>query len=559
MRCAQKAPHAVIVQLTNSLRMKCLPGLSLYPIQVIKSANRATFLLLSLLLFLLVPPVENARAASGSTIIAESVYQDAAPAEVQEEAQEADDHDDHGSHHGEPPPVWLVIPFVLLLIMIATGPLFYPHHWHHHYPKYAVGFGLVVVAYYLLHGDSIPVIHAIQEYVSFIALVASLFIAASGIYLHINANGTPWNNVVLLFVGSVIANLIATTGAAMLFIRSYMRLNKGRLRPYHIVFFIFLVANIGGALTPIGDPPLFLGFLRGVPFFWTLTHVWYIWLATMIVLLVIFYIIDSRNKNMGTVRDASKPTVELLGKWSFIWVAIIICSVFIDPNVLDFVPNLYKEFHIPIGIREIIMLIVAVLAYRFANKESMKKNEFSFEPIREVGWLFLGIFACMQPALQLIGLYASENADSLNVSVFFWGTGSLSGILDNAPTYLNFLSASMGKFGYPDTSNIPADVQDFAAGATHPESWIYLLAISVAAVFFGALTYIGNAPNFMVKAIAEGNGVQTPSFFGYLTRYSLPILIPVFFVVWLILFSGYIVDVNAAGEMCVTFMGNCGP
>ncbi len=415
-----------------------------------------------------------------------------------------------------------------------------------------------MVGYYLITGYTDPIFHAIQEYVSFIALVASLFIAASGIFLNINANGTPRNNVILLFVGSVIANLIATTGAAMLFIRSYMRLNKGRLRPYHIVFFIFLVANIGGALTPIGDPPLFLGFLRGVPFFWTLTHVWYIWLPAMVVLLAIFFVIDSQNKNQGTVRDHSKPTVELTGKNSFFWVGVIILSVFIDPNVLGFVPNLYEEYHIPIGIREIIMLSVAFLAYRFANKESMEKNEFSFEPIREVGWLFLGIFACMQPALKLIENYATENADSLTVSVFYWGTGSLSGILDNAPTYLNFLSAAMGKFGLQ--SDVPDQVQQFAYGVDpHPESWIFLLAISVAAVFFGALTYIGNAPNFMVKAIAEGNGVNTPSFFGYLIKYSLPLLIPVFFVIWLIFFSDIIVGVTPEGTMCMALLGECTP
>src|SRR5690606_34320239 len=177
-----------------------------------------------------------------------------------------------------------------------TGPLFYPHHWHHHYPKYAIGLGIFVSLYYIFAlGSSTPVVHAIEEYLSFIALVASLFIAASGIYLSINAKGTPINNAILLFIASVIANLIATTGAAMLFIRSYMRLNKGRLKPYHIVFFIFLVANVGGALTPIGDPPLFLGFLRGVPFFWTIGHVWYIWLPTTILLLAIFLVFDMRN------------------------------------------------------------------------------------------------------------------------------------------------------------------------------------------------------------------------------------------------------------------------
>lgn len=440
---------------------------------------------------------------------------------------------------GEPPPFFVVIPFMLLLIMIATGPLFYPHHWHHHYPKYSVAFGLVVVAYYLFSSNITPVMHAIQEYLSFIALVASLFIAASGIYLGINAKGTPFNNVLLLFAGSVIANLIATTGAAMLFIRSYMRLNKGRLKAYHIVFFIFLVANIGGALTPIGDPPLFLGFLRGVPFFWTLTHVWYIWLPTTLLLLVIFFVIDSRNKEKGNIPEPGTRVITLQGMKSFIWITIIIISVFIDPNVLPFVPDLHAQFHIPIGIREIIMFLVAFLAYKFADKECFEKNEFSFEPIREVGWLFLGIFATMQPALQLISSFAKENADNLGPSIFYWGTGSLSGILDNAPTYLNFLSAAMGKFGL-DVDD-PEMVKQFAeATAAHPESWFYLQAISVAAVFFGALTYIGNAPNFMVKAIAEGNGVQTPSFFGYIVKYSLPILLPVYFIIWLIVYSGYV-------------------
>ncbi len=440
---------------------------------------------------------------------------------------------------GEPPPFFVVIPFMLLLIMIATGPLFYAHHWHHHYPKYSVGFGILVVAYYLFSHNTTPVLHAIQEYLSFIALVASLFIAASGIYLGINAKGTPFNNALLLFAGSVIANLIATTGAAMLFIRSYMRLNKGRLRAYHIVFFIFLVANIGGALTPIGDPPLFLGFLRGVPFFWTLTHVWYIWLPTTILLLLIFYVIDSRNKDQGNIPDPDAPTIKVQGLKSFIWIAIIIVSVFIDPNVLPFVPDLHEAFHIPLGIREMIMFLVAYLAYRFADKDCFEKNEFSFEPIREVGWLFLGIFATMQPALQLISNFAKENAENLGTSIFYWGTGSLSGILDNAPTYLNFLSAAMGKFGL-DVDD-PEIVRQFAeANAAHPDSWFYLQAISVAAVFFGALTYIGNAPNFMVKAIAEGNGVRTPSFFGYIARYSLPILLPVYFLIWLIVYSGYV-------------------
>ncbi len=216
-------------------------------------------------------------------------------------------------------------------------------------------------------------------------------------------------------------------------------------------------------------------------------------------------------------------------------VAIIIIAVFIDPNVFPWVPDLHGMFGVPFGIREIIMLSVAGLAYVTADKEAMAKNEFNFEPIREVGWLFLGIFATMQPALQLISNYAAGHADSLTVGLFYWATGVLSGILDNAPTYLNFLAAAMGKFGLD--VNDPAAVLQFANAI---DSVIFLQAISVAAVFFGAMSYIGNAPNFMVKAIAESNGVETPSFMGYILRYSIPVLLPIYLVIYLVFFSGYI-------------------
>jgi Na+/H+ antiporter NhaD/arsenite permease-like protein len=481
-------------------------------------------------------PVAVAQTA-GDPVATVALTQEDEHAEGQD-AEHADAADgEHGDEaHGPLPPLWLVIPFMTILLMIATGPLFFPHHWHHHYPKYSVVLGLVVALYYGLVLDSwTPVIHAIQEYSSFIALVASLFIAASGIYVSVNAKGRPFSNIVLLFLASVIANLIATTGSAMLFIRCYMRLNKGRLKPYHIVFFIFLVANVGGALTPIGDPPLFLGFLRGVPFFWTMAHVWHIWLFATVLILIVFFVIDSRNKLEAPEADPNLPLISLEGVKSFWWVGAIIALVFVDPNVFDWVPNLYALYHIPIGIREMGMLLVAFLAFRTADAGAMEKNEFNFEPIREVGWLFLGIFATMQPALQLIANFASSNADSLGVGTFYWGTGALSGILDNAPTYLNFLAAAMGKFGLD--VNSPAAVVEFANGL---ESAVYLQAISVAAVFFGAMSYIGNAPNFMVKAIAESNGVETPSFMGYIIRYSLPILLPIYFIIYVVFYSGWL-------------------
>ncbi len=469
-----------------------------------------------------------------------------------------------GEEHGPPPPLFLVLPFVALLLMIATGPLFYPHHWHHHYPKYAVGLGLAVIAYYLavLHTGT-PLMHAAVEYLSFIALLASLFVASGCILIKTDYAGTPRVNATLLFIGAVISNFIGTTGASMLLIRPYMRINAGRIKAYHIIFFIFCVSNVGGALTPIGDPPLFLGFLRGVPFFWTVAHIWYIWLPTLLIILGVFWVFDARNKlesNRERIEETghdvdpgegegsiapvpathTQKHLVIEGKAGFGWLAVIIASVFIDPNVFGWVPDLHGALHVPFGIREMIMFAVCYLAYKTAKPEVLRGNDFNFEPIREVAWLFVGIFVTMQPALELIRLFASGNAGALNETTFYFGTGLLSGVLDNAPTYVSFLSAAMGKFGMD--VNVPAEVLDFAA---HPgaATGFYLQAISVAAVFFGALTYIGNGPNFMVKAIAESSGVDCPSFGGYLIRYSLPILLPIYVLVWLVFFSGWIIPI----------------
>ncbi len=471
----------------------------------------------------------------------------------------------HGeAEHGPTPPIWLVLPFVALLLMIATGPLFYAHHWHHHYPKWAIGLGVLVAAYYLLVlGSGTPIMHAAEEYISFIALLASLFVASGCILIRTDYAGKPLTNAVLLGIGAVVANLIGTTGASMLLIRPYMRLNAGRIKAYHIIFFIFCVSNVGGALTPIGDPPLFLGFLRGVPFFWTLTHVWYIWLPTILILLAVFWVIDARNKtestrevmehegidvkpgegegNVAPVADVpTRKHLVIDGKQGFGWLAIVIASVFLDPNIFDWVPDLHEAFGIPFGIREVIMFAVCFLAYKTADRKVLEGNDFNFEPIKEVGYLFIGIFLTMQPALELIRGFASQNAGALNETTFYFGTGMLSGVLDNAPTYVSFLSAAMGKFGMD--VNVPADVLDFA---THPgaATGFYLQAISVAAVFFGALTYIGNGPNFMVKAIAESSGVECPSFGAYIAKYSLPILIPIYVLVWLVFFSGWVIPI----------------
>ncbi|HYE96113.1 MAG TPA: sodium:proton antiporter [Rubricoccaceae bacterium] len=457
------------------------------------------------------------------------------------------------------PPGLLVLPFVALLAMIATGPLLYPHHWHRHYPRYALGLGALVVLYYLaVLGTGAPILHAVEEYVSFIALLAALFVASGSILIETDYAGTPRQNTAFLAIGALVANLIGTTGASMLLIRPYLRMNRGRVRPYHVVFFIFTVSNVGGALTPIGDPPLFLGFLRGVPFFWSLTHLWYIWLPTLLFILAVFYAIDRRNpaesvRERATVFGEDVEPGEyteltpmhtqkhlvLKGWGGLAWLAVTVAAVFLDPTVFAWVPDLRARLHAPFGLREIVLLAVAFLAYRTARRDVLKANEFTFGPIAEVAWLFAGIFLTMQPALELIRAFAQANAGALNATTFYFGTGLLSSVLDNAPTYLAFLTAAMGKFGLD--VNASADVAYFAVphlGA--PESWYYLQAISVAAVFWGAVTYIGNGPNFMVKAIADARGVETPSFVGYVVRYALPVLVPVYLLVWLLFFSGIV-------------------
>ncbi len=432
-----------------------------------------------------------------------------------------------GVPHVLPNP-WMVIPFVVLLIMIATGPLFYHHFWEKNYPKIAITLGSITTFYYLvLLNDSHSLLHTASEYISFIALLSSLFVASGGILIKIDRKSTPLLNIFVLMFGSVIANIIGTTGASMLLIRPYIRINKNRIKPYHIIFFIFSVSNIGGALTPIGDPPLFLGFLRGVDFFWFIEHIWYLWLPILIVLMAIFYVIDSKNKAPETNTEYT-GRIEIKGTKNLIYLLIILISVFIDPGIFNWVPSLSP---LPIGIREIIMFMVVYFSYKKADKEILEKNEFNFEPIREVAYLFIGIFATMIPALQLISYEAKLYGEQLNAGIFYWATGSLSAFLDNAPTFLNFLSAALGKYGMDVT--IKEQVSEFAW--LHP---LYLQAISVAAVFFGAMTYIGNGPNFMVKSICERTGIKMPSFFGYLIKYSIPILLPLFTILWSIAYYG---------------------
>jgi len=447
----------------------------------------------------------------------------------------------HGGAAHVLPPVWLVLPFIALLLMIATGPLLYPRFWEHHYQKIALMLGGAVSLYYAVavEGGVQRLEHTLEEYLSFIALISSLFVVAGGILIRIERRGTPLLNASLLLFGAVLSNLVGTTGASMLLIRPYLRVNEGRLKPFHIVFFIFIVSNIGGALTPVGDPPLFLGFLRGVPFFWVLQHLWLPWLMTVGVLALIFFLLDARVGN-NSADTASSGRILLTGRRNFLYLVPLIGSIFLDPAVIPGFPSLQELFRVPFGIREVVMFSIAVLAYRTANRSALKGNEFNFEPIKEVAFLFVGIFATMIPALQLIGAYAQAHAAEFTVTKFYWFTGLLSGVLDNAPTYLNFLAGAMGKFGLDAES--ASDMVRFAGDIPSPVagdagSHLYLMAISLAAVFFGALTYIGNAPNFMVRNIAAQTEAEVPGFVEYIYKFSLPVLIPVFAVLWFFMFN----------------------
>jgi Na+/H+ antiporter NhaD/arsenite permease-like protein len=412
-------------------------------------------------------------------------------------------------------PTILILPFGLLLGAMALGPVLAPHWWERHYPKVALGLGAVTAGYYLLGlHDAHSLVHTAHEYLSFVALVGSLFVVSGGIHIGVKGEATPLGNVIFLLVGAVAANVLGTTGAAMLLIRPWIQMNRYRVTAHHIVFFIFIVANIGGCLTPIGDPPLFLGFLQGVPFWWVAEHCWPMWSVAVGALLAIFYVVDKINfdKAPRPVREkeAAQETWKFEGRGNLFFLAVILGAVFVAK---------------PAGLREGLMLAAAAGSYFTTRKSVHAANRFNFHPAIEVVVLFAGIFATMIPALA----WLNHQAGSLlgrdpSPGTFYWGTGSLSAVLDNAPTYLGFFSALTGVTGAPDT-----DAQ-LASHAAH------ILAISVGAVFFGAVTYIGNGPNFMVKAIAEQGGVRTPSFVAFVWKFSLPFLLPVLALVWLVFF-----------------------
>ena len=477
---------------------------------------------------------------------------------VHSQAAHADDHDaaPHGdagapeSHAVAAPPVATVLPFALLLAAIAILPLTpgLSHWWEHNSSKLLVAglLAAITLGYYLL-GHRHPIdlhfpAHAVvqpaaaglswstvgtvlinailAEYIPFITLLFALYVITGGVRIEGDLEATPTTNAAFLAVGAVLASFIGTTGAAMLLVRPLLETNRERRHVAHtLVFFIFIVCNCGGLLLPIGDPPLFLGYLQGVDFLWTMS-LWNEWLFTNGSLLVIYWLWDTliahpRETRADVVRDRLLTrSLRFSGLWPNLplMAGVIAAVAFLDPSK----PFPGTSWHPWIYLRETVLLGLVGLSLLLGSGEVRRKNAFTYGAILEVAALFIGIFICMQPALALLHVHGASLGLSSPQS-YFWATGSLSSVLDNAPTYLVFFEAA----GIDPTD-----------GLTGEEARL-LAAISLGAVFLGAMTYIGNGPNFMVKAIAEQAGVKMPSFFGYV-RYSMGVLLPVFAVMaWL--------------------------
>ena len=458
---------------------------------------------------------------------------------------------EHGASLGTRLPLWACIPFAGILLSIALFPLVAPHFWHHHYGKvsgfWAIVFGLPFLGVYGREAlDAILHIY-VADYIPFIILLWALFTISGGIVVRGTLRGSPLVNVTLLLIGTLIASWVGTTGAAMLLIRPLIRANSWRIHKTHlIVFFIFLVANIGGSLTPLGDPPLFLGFLHGVPFFWTLKLLpMYAFVSTL--LLIGFYFLDGwfyRKEPadaLATMQAQEPVPLQLVGLHNFLFLGGVVGFVLFSGMAKLGDLHVTEHLHVPIQnlVRDVGLVALGIGAYRATKAEYRTENSFGWGPIAEVAYLFAGIFMTIIPALEILkagsGGALAWLVEGVNSDVrYFWVTGLLSSFLDNAPTYLTFFNTALGSLAAPGTEAEQVQALIQATGGDLTEAT--LLAISAGAVFMGANTYIGNAPNFMVKAIAEEAGIKMPSFFGYLLRWSLPILLPCFVIVTLVFF-----------------------
>jgi Na+/H+ antiporter NhaD/arsenite permease-like protein len=428
-------------------------------------------------------------------------------------------------HHLTNIPLLSLLPFVLMLGAIAVLPLTWNHFWEKNINKLiiAIILSIPVIIFLLINNLDERLIETLLfDYVPFLILLGALFTITGGIYLTGDIQAKPLINTTFLGIGAVLASFMGTTGAAMLLIRPVIQTNRQRVHKIHtILFFIGIVANCGGLLTPLGDPPLFMMYLRGAEFTWFF-QLFPQWLFTNAILLIVYFFVDAyyykKEPVTAIVRDEAyiRP-IKIEGKLNFIWLfGVVLAVALLNEQYLEFIKlNHYYKF-----IREIFILLMALCSLAFTTKLLRESNNFTWGPIEEVAYLFLGIFITMVPCL----LYLEANAVSLGVTSpqqFYYYTGLLSSFLDNTPTAVTFHSLAMG---------LGQVSPDMAAGIPS----ILLKAISVAAVFFGSMTYIGNGPNFMVKAVAEENNIKMPDFFSYMLKFSIIILLPIFILVQLI-------------------------
>jgi Na+/H+ antiporter NhaD/arsenite permease-like protein len=404
--------------------------------------------------------------------------------------------------------LWTVVPFLGLLLSIALLPLRAPRFWEDHKNKALVAFlwSLPIAVFFIFHAPR-ELVLSMKDYASFLLLLTALFIVSGGIVLKGDLKATPEINTLFLLIGAVLANFVGTTGASMLLIRPLLQTNSERRHTIHVpIFFIFLVSNIGGSLTPLGDPPLFMGFIKGVPFFWTL-RLLPVWALMVAGVLLMFYLFDryqyGKEESRDLIRDRRRVIpLHVTGTINFLWIAGIVAGIFL-----------------PFPRREGVLILMAVLSILTTKRQHRTDNRFTYNPILEVAILFAGIFVTMVPALLILNARGAEIGITRPWQ-FFWSTGALSSFLDNTPTYMAFFSMAQGLGLNGDMMGIPS---------------LFLKAISAGAVFMGANSYIGNGPNFMVKVIAEEYKLKMPSFFGYMA-YSFAILIPLYVVVTLIFF-----------------------
>ena len=437
--------------------------------------------------------------------------------------------------------IW-VVPFAGILLSIAIFPLVLPDFWHHNFGKISLFWAsILIIPFVIKEGIGVTLYELLHvgllEYVPFIILLLALFTISGGVRLTGALVGTPIVNLAIILIGTFLASWMGTTGAAMLLIRPLINANKHRKNIVHIiVFFIFLVANIGGSLTPLGDPPLFLGFLKGVDFFWTTTAMFVPMLIMIIALSIIFYFLDSyylkkEDIKVETPQEKLKLGIEGVFNLGLIVgvIGAVLISGFWKPHIsFEVYSGVYLELQNLT--RDILLLILTYISWTYTPQQIRKDNEYTWFPIIEVAKLFAGIFVTIIPAIAILkagtngalaGIINAVSSDNGPVNImYFWYTGVLSSFLDNAPTYLVFFNTAGG-----DPITLMGELKNT------------LLAISAGAVFMGANTYIGNAPNFMVKSIAESSGVEMPSFFGYLFKWSIPFLVPLFIIVSWIFFA----------------------